>query len=160
MVLGLSQGVRPNVSAWNLAHGEQDLYEQIIEPFLEAMNIAGEKALKGAIKLSSGNVSAYHQKYIYDHPYARRHGIARMDPTIINVRTGEFRDSWRHLGVVQDGNVFRVALVNDSEAAKYLDEGTRFMLERPIVERLETFLGKKLLEEVDRAKSIIKLEIG
>jgi hypothetical protein len=75
-----------------------------------------------------------------DHPYAKRHGKPRLDPSIINSQSGEFRSSWE----IQEGNTLEagIAIVNFSPSAGYLEEGTKYMFARPIDEKILEHLRK------------------
>lgn len=86
--------------------------------------IAGKRQ---AQKQSSGRAS-YAQLRAEDHPYARRHGMAKRDPAIINKHRGLFYIGWAYeLGA--DGLSARI--VNRSDVADFMG-GTDKMLPRPI----------------------------
>ena len=69
------------------------------------------------------------------HPYATRHPAAPLDPAIINRQTGRFAASWR-LEEVTAGDGSMLRLTNDAPYAGFLKTGTRFMIARPIEEKI------------------------
>lgn len=104
-----------------------------------AVKGAAYSALDRAISMSSGPFSLAELAEM-DHPYARRHGTPLLEPFIINVQSGAFRQDWdmRQVGD-QHFQVF-----NDNAVADYLDQGTRYMFRRPIAEAVELVTEKEL----------------
>lgn len=85
------------------------------------------EVLAEAIRLSSGTLS-YADLARMDHPYAKRHGTPRLDPSMINTHTDQFRQSWktRH---ESDGSI---TIYNDAPYAQFLMTGTPTMFRRPV----------------------------
>lgn len=101
-----------------------------------------------ARKRSSGPFSLYELAEM-DHPYAVRHGMPLLDPSIINEQTGRFKASWQGEIGVSSGRVS-----NASDVADYLDQGTDTMFRRPIGDALEAemegFAEADAIEQVRR----------
>jgi hypothetical protein len=106
---------------------------------------AGENEAK---KLSSGPFSMV-ELAKKDHPYARRHGSPRLDPSVINVQSGVFRQSWFTSLPTMAQSKVSARLVNDSEVADFLQYGTRKMFARPIGDRLQRFIQDRALREIE-----------
>jgi hypothetical protein len=70
-----------------------------------------------------------------DHPYARRHGTAKKDPSIINVRSGRFKRSWSALNPRLRARRVTSRVRNRDPKARFMF-GTELMLPRPIVQRV------------------------
>lgn len=102
---------------------------------------AADAGLEAAMLWSSGSQSLSDLRR-QDHPYARRHGTPLLDPSRINVQSGQFRAAWESRG----GGLQR-SVVNESEVADYM-KGTRSMVSRPIWERIE----EAMLEAVPGAE--------
>lgn len=95
-----------------------------------------QDVLAEALRLSSGTLS-YADLAKMDHPYAKRHGEPRLNPSIINAHTeGGFRDSWR-IRYESDGSI---TVYNDSPHASFLEDGTPKMFRRPIDEKLRDMI--------------------
>jgi len=104
----------------------------------------GKSATAGkriAQKLSSGPYSS-EELAAMDHPYARRHGAAQIDPAVINAQSGAFRRDWKTgQGDWVEGSLL-TTVENDNRVAKFM-HGTKKMVPRPIEE-----LTAKILEPV------------
>lgn len=111
-----------------------------------------KEALKIAKKQSSGSVSTA-QLIKEDHPFAKRHGSPKRDPSTINVQSGAFRAEWH----IQNGNSLDdgPAVVNYSRVARFLQEGTASMFARPIeavvIAKLQSIRPKNLDQAVAKA---------
>lgn len=94
--------------------------------------LAAQRVLGVARRRSSGpfNSADLRSK---DRPYATRHPRPLLDPSMVNVQSGSFRDAWR---VKYVGPGFR-QVVNDSPVADFLQFGTRTMVARPVAEATE-----------------------
>jgi hypothetical protein len=84
-----------------------------------------------------------------DYPYARRHGRALLDPSTINVQSGEFRAAWSAPQVMRFGQDLSARLVNDADVANWLRDGTRYMVPRPIGDYLESYAEKELERRIE-----------
>lgn len=86
-----------------------------------------------------------------DHPYARRHGRPLLDPSIVNVQSGLFRQSWQveRKAFAKGGDQFTVA--NRTSYADYLDQGTRFMFARPIATVVKAYWTTWAVVEIEKA---------
>lgn len=91
-----------------------------------------------ARRLSSGTFSLA-MLAAMDHPYARRHGKALLDPATINVQTGAFFQHWRTTKQADGGQIR-----NDDEKADFLKFGTETMVERPIEDEVEAFVASQI----------------
>lgn len=121
---------------------------------------AAKKTAKDAVRVaqyySSGRVTTL-QLRREDHPYATRHGSPRRDPEIINSQTGLFKSSWKTRELFRDGEVIFV-VYNDAPYAKFLQQGTKTMFERPI--------GRLVAEWSERAfavnfeRELARLQVG
>ncbi len=75
-------------------------------------------------------------------PYSRRNPDSSADPATLSRQGGEFDNSWREtLPSAGDGGITS-ELHNDSDHAQYMD-GTKKMIKRPIMERLEQTLADR-----------------
>lgn len=70
-----------------------------------------------------------------DSPYAKRHARPVLDPGVINIQTGLFWRSWKVQRAKQTKDGAAGAVINDAPYAQFLEEGTKTMFKRPIVER-------------------------
>lgn len=95
-----------------------------------SLEVAQRVALPAAIDASSGDITTA-QLRREDHPYAKRHGAPRRDPSRINTQTGSFRSMWRAVGTAIGGQV-----LNDSRVADWLEQGTDTMFARPVLARV------------------------
>ena len=100
--------------------------------------------LELAVIHSSGPISSEQLKD-EDHPYARRHGRALRDPSIINTQSGKFVALWREAGLTHSGGKMSGRVENPGyivrgrrrwNLAQLLNDGTRLMVPRPIVARV------------------------
>lgn len=85
-----------------------------------------ERGVQIARERSSGTASEA-QLRREDHPYARRHGAPRRDPSIINRHRGVFYAAWRSVSAFSAGQI-----INDSDVANFMRDGTTYMFERPV----------------------------
>lgn len=105
-----------------------------IEALVQEVEQGGERVVEEltdrgvqiARQRSSGTASPA-QLRREDHPYARRHGAPRRDPAIINRNRGVFFAAWRSATSGLTGQI-----INDSDVADFLRDGTRLMFERPV----------------------------
>ncbi len=107
----------------------------------KAMDEIASYGMKQAIKRSSGPYSMADLRK-RDHPYAKRHGSPKLDPSRINVQSGAFRESWYAVRTPKGR-----AIINENKVADYLVLGTETMFARPIDKAIEGDI-------VDRAKFI------
>lgn len=103
-----------------------------------AVSRTAHAAMRHAVKLSSGTFVARGE-------YARRDPRPPQDPAIINVQSGAFRSAWT---VKQEGDKW--VLENDSPHADFM-LGTRLMIERPILQRVEAWATPVLERNVTEA---------
>ncbi len=86
-----------------------------------------------------------------DHPYARRHGRARLDPSIINMQTGRFYRGWKQGEVVTTDRGAKGRVYNQTNRARWMF-GTRLMVERPVwlpIEgAIDRYLGSDAIEAI------------
>lgn len=126
--------------------------QKLVKQLEEAEAKTAREGLKIARKQSSGSVSTS-QLRKEDHPYAKRHGSPKRDPSTINVQSGEFRAEWH----VQIGNSLDdgPAIVNYSRVARFLQEGTTTMFARPveavIIAKLQSIRPRNLDQAVAKA---------
>lgn len=106
-----------------------------------------------ALRLSSGPVSMEEIAHTYDHAYARRHGVALLDPLVINEQTGKFKSDWQYPVVTETAGDFEGELRNDSPVADFLNQGTLSMLGRDVQTHLQEFA------ETEAAR-LIEIEIA
>lgn len=85
---------------------------------------------------STGGVSSK-QLRREDHPYARRHGRARRDSSIINRQSGRFIAAWSLRGVMPSADGATGTVENTAPYAEFLAGGTRFMFARPLTQSVE-----------------------
>ena len=120
----------------------------------KAIDYALAEGLKSAKRRSSGGLT-YKQMRQEDHPYAVRHGVARRDPSVINSHRGVFKRGWftQKVFTVTD---WGGAIINDSENAGFLKDGTRFMVRRPI----DDAVGEELRTVIiPQAENVFKKEL-
>lgn len=134
------------------------LMAQIEEGQRRGLDKALSRALVIARRQSSGRLSSSALARA-DHPYARRHGSPRRDPSRINVQTGTFRAAWESrlgFGGFSGGYMIqRGQIVNEARVADWLDQGTRVMFRRPIREAIEAKIGleaEAIFEQAIRAR--------
>lgn len=103
-----------------------------------AEEMAAKDALAIAQELSSGTKTLSDRRKA-DYPFAKRHGAPKWVPWMINRGTGEFYADWH----IQKGQVSGdgTLVVNYSEVASYLKDGTKYAFSRP--------LDEKVLERMD-----------
>lgn len=112
---------------------------------LQAVDHLLAKGMKIAQERSSGSMS-YAEMAQRDHPYASRHPqIMAQDRNRINIHQGAFYRGWfkDHLRTSFD---IGGAIVNDTEVADYLQQGTDFMHPRDIQGDIEERLARHLPE--------------
>lgn len=104
------------------------------------------EGLKEAIWWSSGTLSS-NQLRKMDHPFARRHGSPLIDPTRINVQSGEFIEAWQgtHQGL-------KGLIINDSEHADQLKYGTERAFARPIEGKIADIVHESLERNLGAVK--------
>lgn len=83
-----------------------------------------------------------------DYPYARRHPSPLLDPARINVQSGEFREHWNTSLPQAGDSIVSGRLYNLSRTADFLDGGTRYMVRRPIADRLADFVHTTAVQEL------------
>lgn len=114
-----------------------------------------QEGLKAAVKSSSG-AATQKQLAKEGHPYAVSHlttganvgfGLSTRNPSIINAITGKFRDDWHLASRLSDRSV---TIVNFSKVAGYLEEGTKYMIARPIETRIIAAMSKVGINNLDR----------
>lgn len=96
-----------------------------------AVDVATSTLLDAAIRKSSGPFSQPELDSM-DNPYAKRHGMPRLDPDQINAQTGQFRAAWQS---VRLGSL-RARVINTNWKGKYLvtpdGQGTSLMFHRGV----------------------------
>ena len=85
------------------------------------------------------------------HPFAKRHGQPLLDPGVINVITGEFRNAWTIVAPALAGSDIVGELRNDSWVAQYLQPGTQLMFNRPIDDKIATEIDAYRLAQIASA---------
>jgi len=107
------------------------------------LDVAAARTAQGAkrqaIKLSSGTFKARGE-------YARRNPRPPADPAIINVQSGVFRSAW----TVRQEASGKWVLENDSPHADFM-HGTKLMIRRPILDRVEAWARPVLERNVTEA---------
>lgn len=126
--------------------------QDILWNLAEAERMTGREALKKAIQYSSGDHTLAALAAI-GHPYAKRHGAPRLDPSVINTQTGVFRAAWQFYDLGYNGNAHTVQVQNYSMVAQYLRYGTRFMFARPIDQRVVSELAQIRVNNISKAVS-------
>lgn len=100
--------------------------------------IAETQTIKDAkvmlVNASSGTLTESDLRRL-DHPYARRHGTAKKDASLINSRSGRFRRAWSSLNPRIRARRVTSRVRNQDPKARYMF-GTDLMLPRPIVQRV------------------------
>lgn len=122
---------------------------------------AADRALRGALgdakALSSGPFTLAQLRKM-GHPYARR-APGALDPAVINVQSGRFRQDWQadvpRMG--DPGDVVRGRISNQSPVADYLQYGTRYMVARPVGLAVASALHNRAVQEVERAERRLAL---
>lgn len=122
----------------------------------EEMVAAESETLKdgrqSAVTASSGTLSKSALARM-DHPYATRHRAPLLDPTLLNVGSGDVRDNWEIVGPVTVGDITLSRVVNLSDHAGFL-KGTPKMVKRDIARRVALGLAqprRNRLKEAVRA---------
>lgn len=132
--------------------------EQMGSQFERSASVAITETLEAAKELaqrySSGPLSQAELAAL-DHPFARRHGTPQLDPSIVNVETGRFRDSWEMEGPNEQGGGMHGALWNSSPEAVFLETGTRYMFERPIADRVQVEIEPVFQANVERQLTLL-----
>ena len=103
---------------------------------------SAQEALAIARRLSSGPLSAGDLRRL-QHPYSTARSRSPQDPAIINVRSGRFRDAWRVTNPRRTAGGLVTRLINTAPYARYLLFGTRRMIARPILKRIQEILAPK-----------------
>jgi hypothetical protein len=104
-----------------------ELVDDLKAAKLSVKEEAARAVMAEAIRLSSGT-HTYAQLAAMDHPYARRHGSPRLDPSVINAHTELFKNSWK-IRHESDGSM---TVYNDAPYAQFLMTGTPTMFRRPV----------------------------
>ena len=113
----------------------EGLERRLVQHVIEAETLNLEDARAMLVQASSGTATEADLRR-EDHPYARRHGTARRDPSLINARSGRFRRAWRSRRPQRAGRGRVVSRVrNFDPKARYMF-GTKLMLPRPIIARV------------------------
>lgn len=110
------------------------LERRIVQQVLTAERLTVEEAKTMLVEASSGTLTEKDLREL-DHPYARRHGVAKRDPSIINVRSGRFSRSWSTLSPRARARRVHSRVRNRDPKARFMF-GTELMLPRPIVQRV------------------------
>jgi hypothetical protein len=129
----------------------------------KALQTTARSTKEKAQRLSSGGFSLAQLRRM-GHPYAKRHGRSRRgrfqqhaaslpygDAAVINEQSGDFKKGWRAARVTRDGERLTARVHNVDPKADLLFEGTRFMIRRPILARLEAHARKVWPEHLARA---------
>lgn len=103
-----------------------------------------------AVDRSTGTTKTA-QLRLEDHPYARRHGRPRRDPSIINVQSGLFISQWARNGPMPHAAGAHGEVSNDTPYAQFLESGTIRMFQRPLTERVVKELEPWATRELARA---------
>lgn len=120
------------------AHRLRQRRSRLVKDLEEAARATGKDLLTEARRLSRGTISTAESRML-DYLYATRHGGSRVpgDPAIINFQQGDFYMGWHLLPLRWTaGGDLRLTLRNDSEAARWLLEGTKYAIARPFDERI------------------------
>ena len=117
---------------------------------------------KQAVKQSSGRIKS-DQLRKEGHPYAVKwtvrgkwfyQGVTApyRDPSIINDQSGDFRKDWKIVTVnlTKSGGWM---IVNYSPIAEYLADGTRYMVKRPLEDKVIDAMKKVRISNLDKAVS-------
>jgi|CXWL01.1.fsa_nt_gi hypothetical protein len=91
-----------------------------------------------------------------DYPYARRHGTPILPPEIINKQRGVFFENTRDQPIRFDADGVHGQVINDSDVADFLNEGTDSMFRRPIADFVENYMENQAKIELET--SLRKLE--
>ena len=116
---------------------------EIAAGFADALALTEQDLALTARADSSGPVTAAALRRLGP-AYSVRLG-ARLNPAIINVRTGRFRESWN---TARDED--SVSLWNDAPEAVFLQNGTRRMVPRPIDDLILAEVGPRFDQRVER----------
>lgn len=109
---------------------------QAFEPEIrQAESLCLQEALRLAHFYSTGLYTTARLEEL-GHPYATRRPNPPQDPAIVNYQTGQFYRSWRIIEPRKSGNALRSRLVNEEPYARYLLQGTRRMIARPILQKI------------------------
>lgn len=103
------------------------------------------------------------QRRAADYPYAKRHGrfgkvsaITAGDPSFVNRGRGVFASAWRTLDANANTVPIRASLVNNSDVAEFLAEGTKFAIRRPIDVATEEIMAQEAQFQARAAKRDIE----
>jgi hypothetical protein len=110
------------------------LERRIVNQVLTAEKLTVDDAKTMLVAASSGTLTESDLRRL-DHPYARRHGVAKKDPEIINKRGGRFSRSWSTLSPRARTRRVHSRVRNLDPKARYMF-GTELMLPRPIVQKV------------------------
>jgi hypothetical protein len=101
----------------------------------DATDGSAEHTLRIARELSSGPFSSRNLAML-GHPY-RIGGRAPMDPAVINRQSGRFYRGWVIVGPRQEGGGIGARVINLVPYSRELFAGTRRMIARPTLVRIE-----------------------
>lgn len=111
-----------------------DMVDDLKDAARDANQEMGPEALRIARRLSSGRFSTKPLAAM-GHPYARAHPHPPLPPYIINRQSGAFYAGWMKVGN---------KLVNVAPHSRYLLRGgTRYMIDRPILERIQAEVNQR-----------------
>lgn len=113
------------------------LHEEMVAAEAETL----KEGRQEAVNASSGTLSKSALRRM-DHPYATRHEAPLLDPTILNVGSGDVRDRWEIVGPVTVGDITLSRVVNLSEHAAFL-KGTPKMVRRDVAGRVRAELARE-----------------
>ena len=118
-----------------------------------------DDGLEEARRRSSGRYSLTDLARM-DHPYARRHGSPRLDPSVINSQSGVFRSAWRGDNPMATDGAVSGRIFNDSAVADYLDKGTRTMFARPIGAAVEETVRPRMFRLAEDSAQELEKRYG
>ena len=105
-----------------------------------------------AVVFSSGTLTTAAMRKA-GHPYAVRNPTA-PDPGTINAQTGVFRAAFTSSPPVATGGVITSSVVNNSQVAGYLANGTRFMIARPLAVKVQDAVRASRIARTRRAVAL------
>ena len=91
----------------------------------------GEQGVQIAKQYSQGTLNRIVLAQL-GHPYGRRSGLSPVNAEVINKQTGRFLASWFWRLTPSGNSSIALQIVNNAPYAKFLDKGTKRMIERPI----------------------------
>jgi hypothetical protein len=110
------------------------------------VDAARSLALSRLQALSSGGVSSATLRAM-GHPYATRDPRPPGPDYLVNAQSGRYRAGWQ-VSATMTGDTLTVTAENSTSYARFLRDGTRFMISRPLAARvrleLTAWLGRFL----------------